>query len=57
MAPNWMATSNSLVKSLSPMPNKELAMIICPVEEIGKNSVSPSTTAMIIASKIFIRVY
>jgi hypothetical protein len=33
----------------------ELAMIMCPVEEMGTNSVSPSTIAITTVSKIVIR--
>jgi hypothetical protein len=44
-----MATVNSLVKSLSGTPKSFSVMIMCPVEEIGKNSVIPSIMAMIMA--------
>src|SRR4030095_7970056 len=43
-----MATVNNLVNSLSVTPNSFSAMIMCPVEETGKNSVRPSTIAIII---------
>jgi hypothetical protein len=39
-----------LVNGSAAIPSKELAIIICPVEEIGKNSVKPSTMAIITAS-------
>ena len=48
MAPVWMAMSNTLAFASS-NPNNEPAKIRCPVEEIGKNSVSPSTTPMMAA--------
>jgi hypothetical protein len=41
-----MHTSKSLVNGSAAIPRRELAMIICPVEEIGKNSVKPSTMAI-----------
>jgi hypothetical protein len=56
MAPNWMEISNNLVNSSFWIPSRELVMIICPVEETGRNSVNPSTTAIIIASMIFMNV-
>jgi hypothetical protein len=41
MAPLWIATWK--VATFSPVnPRSELATIRCPVEEIGRNSVSPS---------------
>jgi len=43
MAPVWMAMSNTLALSSS-KPSKAPARIKCPVEEIGKNSVKPSTS-------------
>jgi hypothetical protein len=39
----------SLVKIACSIPKKEEAIIICPVEEIGRNSVIPSIIARIIA--------
>jgi hypothetical protein len=47
-----MAISKSLVKSSFAMPIKELVIIMWPVEEMGKNSVIPSTMAITIDSKI-----
>jgi hypothetical protein len=52
IAPSCIATSKSFVKSSLAIPKNELAMIMWPVEEIGKNSVKPSTIAIIIESKI-----
>ncbi len=49
MAPIWMAISNTLPRS-SCAPSNELATIKCPVLEIGKNSVRPSTTPRMAAS-------
>jgi hypothetical protein len=46
-----MATVKVLVKGSEAIPNKEDTMIMWPVDETGKNSVSPSTMAKIIASK------
>jgi hypothetical protein len=40
---------NSLVKSSDAIPKKELAIIICPVDEMGRNSVIPSIIAKIMA--------
>jgi hypothetical protein len=54
MAPNWIATVNALVNGSSAIPIKDEAIIICPVEDTGKNSVRPSTIARIIASNNFI---
>ena len=56
MAPNWMAISNSLVKSSLAIPSIELAMIIWPVEEMGRNSVNPSIIEITIVSKRVISV-
>lgn len=48
MAPVWIAISNTL--ALPPTkPISEPARIRWPVEEIGKNSVSPSTMPMMAA--------
>ena len=44
-----MTMVNNLVNSSWAMPKKELAIIMWPVEEIGKNSVKPSMMAMIMA--------
>jgi hypothetical protein len=50
-----MAISNNLVKSSLAIPIKELTIIMWPVEEMGKNSVIPSTMAITMASKMVIR--
>jgi hypothetical protein len=50
-----MATSKVFVNALSLMPISELVMIICPVEEMGRNSVTPSTIAIMMAWIIVIR--
>ena len=47
----------SLVKSSCAMPKKDEAIIMCPVEEIGKNSVIPSIMARIMACKTSIKYY
>src|SRR2546422_2238834 len=52
-APVWIAMSNTLPRS-SFAPRRSLARIRCPVLEIGRNSVSPSTTPRISASRISI---
>ena len=38
----------------SSIPNKAWVIIICPVDETGRNSVNPSTIAITIASILFI---
>ena len=48
MAPVWMAMSNTLPLASS-MPSRLPARIRWPVEEIGRNSVRPSTIPMIAA--------
>ena len=48
MAPVWMAMSNTLALASS-NPSSDPARIRCPVEEMGKNSVNPSTTPMMAA--------
>jgi hypothetical protein len=48
-----MATVKSLVNSSFSIPIRLLAIIMCPVEETGRNSVMPSTIAIIIACTIF----
>ena len=42
IAPSWMTTLNTFQVSES-KPNSSVARIRCPVEETGRNSVSPST--------------
>src|SRR5262249_30395010 len=44
MAPNWISTAKVLPKSSSSKPKKRCTNSRCPVEETGRNSVSPSTT-------------
>jgi hypothetical protein len=43
MAPSWMMISKLLRNSVSVRPSARLARIRCAVEEIGRNSVIPST--------------
>src|SRR5262245_42306539 len=49
MAPSWMAISKRYWNSICSSPKRRLARIKCPVEEIGRNSVKPSTTPRMIA--------
>jgi hypothetical protein len=49
-----MATVKSFVNSSEAFPMMVDAIIMCPVEEIGRNSVNPSMMAKIMASKKFI---
>ena len=49
MAPNCMTTVKSFVKGSCAIPITDDAIIICPVDDIGKNSVIPSIIANIIA--------
>ena len=48
MAPVWMAMSNTLALA-SEKPSRLPARIKCPVDEMGRNSVKPSTMPMIAA--------
>ena len=48
IAPNCIAISQLFKKSESGIPSNLEVSIRCPVEEIGKNSVTPSTTPKII---------
>ncbi len=48
MAPVWMAISNTLALASS-KPSSDPAKIKWPVDEMGRNSVSPSTTPMMAA--------
>jgi hypothetical protein len=48
IAPVWMAMSNTLALASS-RPSSAPARIRCPVDDIGRNSVSPSTMPMIAA--------
>jgi hypothetical protein len=52
-----MPTVNNFVKSLSGTPRNLPVIIMCPVEEIGKNSVSPSTMAIITASTMLMIIF
>lgn len=45
MVPNWITIVKSLVKSSPAIPKNEDPIIKCPVDETGKNSVSPSIMA------------
>ena len=56
IAPNWIAMVKVLVNSASAIPIKEEPIIICPVEETGKNSVNPSIIPKITASIIVIMI-
>jgi hypothetical protein len=51
MAPNWMIIVNAFTKGVLSTPSRFCVIIMCPVEDTGRNSVSPSTIAMIIVSK------
>jgi hypothetical protein len=44
-----MAMVNSFVNLSALMPMIDVVMIMCPVEETGRNSVNPSTMAIMIA--------
>jgi hypothetical protein len=44
-----MTMVNNFVKSSCAIPKKDDAIIICPVEETGRNSVIPSIIARIMA--------
>lgn len=49
-----MATVNNFTKAVDSIPKREVAIIICPVEDTGKNSVSPSMIAKTNVSNKFI---
>jgi hypothetical protein len=51
-----MAIVNNLTNESEAMPMKDETIIICPVEETGKNSVIPSTIAKTIACQISIKI-
>jgi hypothetical protein len=51
-----MATVNILVNGSSAIPITEDPMIMCPVDETGKNSVMPSMMARMIDSNIVMSV-
>ena len=55
MAPNWITISNSFVNGSVWIPIKAEVMAICPVEEMGKNSVMPSIIAMMTAWMVLMR--
>lgn len=50
-----MATVNVFVKGSDSIPRIADVMIMCPVEDTGKNSVNPSTIDRMIASRKDIR--
>jgi len=52
IAPNCIAMVNVFVKGSEAIPKNDDTMIMWPVDETGRNSVSPSTMAKMIASKI-----
>jgi hypothetical protein len=52
-----MAISNNLVKGSLAICKTELAIIIWPVEEMGKNSVKPSIIEITMVSKMVIIVF
>ena len=47
MAPNWIITVKAFTNGVLSIPSTLWAIIMCPVEDTGRNSVSPSTIAMI----------
>jgi len=49
MAPGWIATSNAFMMSESGSPSSDWVRIRWPVDDTGRNSVSPSTTPMMAA--------
>ena len=51
-----MATVNVLVMGSSAMPITEEPIIMCPVEDTGRNSVIPSMMARMIACSVFIKI-
>ena len=55
MAPSCMATVNIFTKGSEAMPMMDDPMIICPVDETGKNSVRPSMMASIIAWRMVMK--
>ena len=48
---------NALTNSVLSTPNKFWVIIMCPVEDTGKNSVNPSTMAIIMVSNILMSFY
>jgi hypothetical protein len=57
MAPSWMQIVNSFTKGVDSIPRRAEVMIMCPVDEIGRNSVNPSTIAIINASKYVMKLF
>jgi hypothetical protein len=55
MAPNCIATVNIFTKLSEAIPINAEAIIMCPVDEMGKNSVKPSIIARIMACKLLIQ--
>ena len=49
IAPSWIRTTKVLPKSSSSKPKKRSSSNKCPVEDTGRNSVSPSTTPKSVA--------
>ena len=54
MAPSWINSSKLLTNSDCGMESRRAARIMCPVEEMGRNSVTPSTIARIQVVRRFI---
>ncbi len=55
IAPNWMMISKFFVRAFLLIPINVEAIIMCPVDEMGKNSVMPSIMERISASRYVIR--
>ncbi len=55
IAPSCIAIVNNLTNGVAFIPKIAVPIIMWPVEEIGKNSVKPSITAIINASKYVIK--
>jgi len=54
IAPSWIMISKLFKNSVVGISNTFAARIMCPVEEIGKNSVTPSMIERMIAETIVI---
>ena len=54
MAPNWIMTVKALTKGVLSTPKRLWAIIMWPVLDTGRNSVSPSTIAMMTVCRISI---
>ena len=52
-----MATVKVLVIGSSAMPITDEPIIMCPVEDTGRNSVIPSMMAKMIACSVFIKIF